>query len=404
MPWSAFRHDNSRLRHDSGAELTQASRRVFTVGAMLFALVAVGAGVYFFVADGRAKESRKAPKGAPAVPVTVATVVQETVPIRLQAIGNVEAYSTVSVKARVDGQIVAVNFREGDPVKKGEVLFRIDPRPYSAALRQAQANALRDKAARDQARSQDKRYQELLEKNFVSKEAYAQIHTNAETAEATAGASQAALENAQLNIEYCTITSPLDGYVGKVLLQAGNMVRANDANALAIINQVRPIYVNFAVPEQNLNEVRRYRAAGPLTVDTTAPDPAAPPIEGKLIFIDNAVDPSTATIRLRAQFENADASLWPGQFVTVRLKLTEQADAIIIPSTAVQNGPEGQYVYVVGPDLLADLRKIKIQRTDGERTIVATGLQKGERVVTRGQLRLGPKTRVQIGKPGAEVS
>ena len=382
--------------------MTQASRRLFTVGATLIALVAVVLGVYF-IADGRAKESRKAPKGPPAVPVTVAPVIQETVPIRLQAIGNVEAYSTVSVKARVDGQIVTVNFREGDPVKKGEVLFRIDPRPYEAALRQAEANAMRDTAARDQARSQDRRYQELLEKNFVSKEAYAQIHTNAETAAATATASQAALENARLNIEYCTITSPLDGYVGKVLLQAGNMVRANDANALAVINQVRPIYVNFAVPEQSLPEVRKYRAAGPVAVETL-PDPGAPPVSGRLIFVDNAVDPTTGTIRLRAQFENADAALWPGQFVNVSLRLTEQVDAIVIPSSAVQNGPEGQYVYVVGPDQVADVRKITVMRTDGERTIVATGLQKGERVVTRGQLRLGTKTRVQLGKPAAEPS
>ena len=384
--------------------MTQASRRFFTLGAMLAGLIAVGIGVYFFVADGRAKESRKAPKGPAAVPVTVATVVQETVPIRLQAIGNVEAYQTVAVKARVDGQIVTVNFREGDAVKKGEVLFRIDPRPYEAALRQAEANALRDRAARDQARSQEKRYQELLEKNFISKEAYAQIRTNAETAEATAKASQALLENARLNIEYCTIASPLDGYVGKVLLQAGNMVRANDQNPLVVINQVKPIYVNFAIPEQNLAEVRRYRAAGPLAVDTMSADPAGKPIEGTLIFVDNAVDPSTGTIRLRAQFDNTDAALWPGQFVSVRLRLTEQPDAIVIPSPAVQNGPEGQYVYVVGADMLADVRKITVLRTDGERTIVATGLQKGERVVTRGQLRLGPKTRVQIGKPGAEVS
>jgi multidrug efflux system membrane fusion protein len=380
--------------------LTQASRRLFAVGTVLITLVAIGLGVYF-IADGRAKDSRKAPKGPPAVPVTVAPVIQETVPIRLQAIGNVEAYQTVAIKARVDGQIVTVNFREGDPVKKGEVLFRIDPRPYEAALRQAEANALRDKAARDQARSQQKRYQELLDKNFISKEAYAQIRTNAETAEATAKASQAALENARLNIEYCTIASPLDGYVGKVLLQAGNMVRANDANALAVINQVRPIYVNFAVPEQNLPEVRKYRASGPLAVETL-PDPGAPLVRGELIFVDNAVDPSTGTIRLRAQFANEDAALWPGQFVNVSLRLTEQIDAIVIPSPAVQNGPQGQYVYVVGPDLVAEVRKITVLRTDAERTIVTSGLVKGERVVTRGQLRLGPKTRVQIGKPGTE--
>ena len=382
--------------------MTQASRRLFAAGTVLIALVAVGLGIYF-IADGRAKDSRKAPKGPPAVPVTVAPVLQETVPIRLQAIGNVEAYQTVALKARVDGQIMVVNFREGDPVKKGDALFRIDPRPYEAALRQAEANAMRDTAARDQARSQDRRYQDLLAKNFVSKEAYAQIRTNAETAAATAKASQAALENARLNLEYCTITSPLDGYVGKVLLQAGNMLRANDANPLVVINQVRPIYVNFAVPEQSLPEVRKYRAVGPLTVETL-PDPGAPPVQGKLIFVDNAVDPSTGTIRLRAQFDNDDAALWPGQFVNVTLRLYEQADAIIIPSSAVQNGPEGQYVYVIGQDLVANVRKISVQRTDGERTIVASGLAKGESVVTRGQLRLGPKTRVQIGKPAAEAS
>src|SRR3954471_12220324 len=239
--------------------VTRASRRLFTAGLVFVALSAVAVGVYF-IADGRAKESRKAPKGPPAVPVTVAPVLQETVPIRLQAIGNVEASQTVALKARVDGQIVAVNFREGDPVKKGEVLFRIDPRPYEAALRQAEANALRDAAARDQARSQDRRYQELLEKNFVSKEAYAQIRTNAATAEATAKASEAALEQARLNLEYCTIRSPLDGFVGKVLLQAGNLVKANDVNPLVVINQVRPIYVNFAVPEQTLPEVRKRMA------------------------------------------------------------------------------------------------------------------------------------------------
>src|SRR5256886_8291415 len=299
---------------------------------------------------------------------------------------------------------VEVNFREGQPVRKGAVLFRIDPRPYEAALRQAEANALRDAAARDQARSQEKRYQELLDKNFISKEAYAQIRTNAATAEATASASEAALENARLNLEYCTIPSPLDGYVGRVLLQAGNLAKANDVNPLLVINQVRPVYVNFAVPEQNLPEVRKYMAAGALMVEVLPTDAGQKRVEGKLIFIDNAVDPTTGTIRLRAQFDNVDAALWPGQFVNVSVRLYEQVDAIVIPSPAVQNGPQGQYVYVVGPDLVADVRKITVLRTDGDRTIVATGLQKGERVVTRGQLRAGAKTRVQAAKPPAEPS
>src|SRR5258708_33610897 len=246
--------------------MTRTGRRVIIAGAVLVALVAGGVATYFST-DTRAKEGRKGTKGPPPVPVTVAPVAKETIAVRLAAIGNVEAFQTVSVKARVDGQIVTVNFREGDPVRKADVLFRIDPRPYEAALRQAQANALRDAAARDQARSQEKRYQELLDKNFISKEAYAQIRTNAATAEASASASQAALENARLNLEYCTIPSPLDGYVGRVLLQAGNLVKANDINPLLVINQVRPVYVNFSVPEQNLPDVRKYMAAGPLRVE-----------------------------------------------------------------------------------------------------------------------------------------
>jgi multidrug efflux system membrane fusion protein len=379
------------------------SKRLLLAATLVAVLTAAGLGTYF-VSDGRAREGKRATKGPAAVPVNVAAAQQQTVPVVITGIGNVEAFSTVSIKARVDGQIVEVKFREGQPVTKGEVLFRIDPRPYQAALRQAEANALRDKAARDQALSQAKRYQELLDKNFISKEAYAQIRTNAETAEATAKASQAALENARLNIEYCTISSPLDGYVGKVLLQAGNLVKANDVSSLVVINQVRPIYVNFSVPEQNLPEVRKYMGMGTLNVEVVPPDPSAPRVVGQLIFIDNAVDPTTGTIKLRAQFENREAALWPGQFVNVSLRLYEQVDAITIPSTAVQTGPDGQYVYVIGPDLLADIRKVTVQRSDGERAIIGAGLAKGERVVTRGQLRLGPKTPVQIAKPAAEAS
>lgn len=379
------------------------SRRLAMFGLLVVVLAGAGLGTYF-VTDGKAKDSAKAPRGTPAVPVTVARVEQQSIPVRLNAIGNVEAYATVAVKARVDGQILEVNFREGQPVKKGEVLFRIDPRPFQAALRQAEANALRDRAARDHSVAQEKRYQELLDKNFISKDAYAKIRTDAATAEATAKASQAALENARLNLEYCTIHSPLDGYVGRVLLQAGNLVRANDQNPLVVINQVRPIYVNFGIPEQHLAEVRKYMAAGPLAAEVQASDPQQPAPRGTLIFVDNAVDPSTGTIRLRAQFANADATLWPGQFVSVSLRLYEQADALVIPSAAVQTGPDGQYVYVVGEDLTAEVRRVTVQRTEGERAIVAQGLAKNERVVTRGQLRLGPKVRVQIAKPEAQPS
>lgn len=364
-------------------------------------LVVLAAGLAaYFVNDSRAREKKEAREPA-AVPVSVAPAAQQSVPVRLQAIGNVEAFSTVAVKARVDGQIVAVNFKEGQEIRKGAALFRIDPRPFEAALKQAEANALRDAAARDQARSQERRYQELLEKNFVSKEAYAQIATNAQTAEATARASQAGLENARLNLEYCTIASPLEGYVGKVLLQVGNLVKANDVNPLLVINQVRPIYVNFAVPEQALPAIRRYMAAGPLAVEVALSGEAKALAEGKLIFVDNAVDPSTGTIRLRAQFDNKDAALWPGQFVTLQVRLYDQTDAILIPARSVQTGPDGQYVYVVRADMTAELRKVTVERSEGEQVVVK-GLSKDERVVTRGALRLAPGARVEI-RGGAET-
>ena len=362
------------------------------VAAVALVAAAVALGLYF-TNDSRAKEKRSA-SGPMAIPVVVAAAVQQSIPVRLQAIGNVEAFSTVALKARVDGQIVAVNFTEGQEVKKGDVLFRVDPRPYQAALRQAEANALRDAAARDQARSQERRYQELLDKNFVSKEAYAQIATNAQVAEANAKASQAALENAQLSLAYCTIASPIDGYTGKVLLQAGNLVKANDVNPLVVINQVKPVYVNFAVPEQQLPTVRKYMALGALAVQAVGGGDAVL-AQGELIFVDNAVDPSTGTIRMRAQFDNRDASLWPGQFVNVSVKLYDQTDAIVIPARAVQTGPQGSYVYIVRADMTAELRRITVERGEGERAVIK-GLASGERVVTRGALRLAPGARVEI--------
>jgi len=374
-------------------------RQAIAAGLVLVVLGAATAA--YFVNDSRAKE-KKGVRGPAAVPVSVTSAIQKSTPVRLQAIGNVEAFSTVSIKARVDGQINSVNFKEGQELRKGEVLFRIDARPYEATLKQAEANALRDAAARDQALSQERRYKELLEKNFISKEAYAQIATNAQTAEATARASQAALENARLNVEYCTIVSPLDGYAGKVLLQVGNLVKANDVSPLVIINQVRPIYVNFAVPEQTLGSLRGYMASGPLAVEVTLSGEANVLAEGRLIFVDNAVDPTTGTIKLRGQFDNKDASLWPGQFVNVRVRLFDQTDAILIPARSVQTGPEGQYVYVVKADKTAELRKVTVERSEGEQVVVK-GLAKDEQVVTRGALRLAPGVRVEI-RTGTEAA
>lgn len=379
----------------------KAERRtpLLALGGLLVAAAAVAALVYFG-GDIRATEN-KPPAGPPPVPVSIAVAAGRTVPVYLRAIGNVDAYSTVAVKARVDGQIVEVGFREGQAVRRGEVLFRLDARPFLAALRQAEANVVRDRANRDQARSQERRYLDLLEKNFVSKDAYAQFRTNAETADAQLKASEAALETARLNLEYCTIRSPIDGFVGRIMLQLGNLVKANDTSPLVVINQVRPVYVTFAVPEQGLTPLRQHMAQGPLEATASGSGAASPPLaRGRLVFIDNAVDTSTGTIKLRAQFDNADLALWPGQFVTVRVKLYDQKDAVVVPSAAVQTGPQGEYVYVLKPDSTAEVRRVTVARSEGEETIIAKGVSPGEKVVTRGQLRLQPNSKV-IVRPDA---
>lgn len=366
----------------------------YAVFAGLALVLAAGALVAYFSTNSRARE-KPAPKGPAPVPVAIAEAVRKSVPVRVQAIGNVEAYTSVSVKSRVDGQILEVHFREGQEVRKGEVLFRIDPRPFEAALKQAEAQALRDVASRNQAASQERRYQELLDKNFVSKDAYAQYRTNAQTAEATSKASQAAVENARLNLEYTVIRSPIDGYVGRALLQAGNMVKANDTVSLVVINQVRPIYVSFAVPEQQLASIRRYMAAAPLEVSVSTSDARHLPLAtGRLAFVDNAVDTSTGTIRLRAVFDNRDLALWPGQFVAASLRLYEQEDAIMVPAAAVQTGPQGEFVFVYKPDATAEVRKVTVARSEGDGVVIASGLAAGEKVVTRGQLRITPGARL----------
>ena len=350
------------------------------------------------------KKGEKGGRASGPVPVMVADVEQKSMPLRIQAIGNVEAFATVALKSRIDGQIVEVKFQEGKEVRKGDVLFRIDSRPFEATLRQVEATLARDTAQRDQARSQERRYLDLLEKNFVSKEAYAQIRTGADTAEAVVKASQAAIESARLNVEYSTIHSPIDGFAGKVLLQNGNMVKANDTGALVVLNQVRPINVSFAVPEQSLATIRRQMTRGALGVEVSPPssDQAAGKVlaSGTLTFVDNSVDASTGTIKLKARFDNKDSALWPGQFVGVSLRLAEQTDAIVVPSQAVQTGPKGQFVFVVKGDS-AEVRPVAVERTEGPVSVIGKGLAKGEQVVTRGQLRIFPGAKIVVRAEGS---
>jgi len=374
-------------------------RKLITVlGALLVVLAAMGLVAYY------KKESQaSSQKGPPAIPVTAVAVVSKTVPVRLYAIGNVESFTTVAVKARVDGQIVSVHFKEGDEVKQGAVLFEIDSRPFAAALKQAQANLLKDKALLDRAVEQEKRYKDLLDKNFISPDAYEQVRTNKETASATVSADEAAIESARLSVDYCTIRSPVTGYAGRIQIQQGNLVKANDVNPLVTINQVVPIYVTFSVPEQNLADIRTYQAAGELRVNASFANSTRSPIAGKLSSIDNTADPTTGTIKLKAEFPNIDKALWPGQFVNVVLTLYDQKDAIVTPSASVQSGPAGQYVYVIKADQTVELRNIKVARAEGDDTVVASGLQPGDQVVTVGQLRLAPGSRVSTGK-GAQAS
>jgi membrane fusion protein, multidrug efflux system len=369
-------------------------KKLFTILAGLVGLVVVVGVVAQYN-----KESRAAVQKAPAaVPVSVAPVVSKSMPVRLTAIGNVEPFTTVAIKARVDGQLISVKFKEGDEVRQGSVMFEIDPRQFAASLKQAQANLLKDRALFDRANEQEKRYKDLLARNFISPDAYAQVQTNTATAAATVSADEAAIENARLSVEYCTIRSPVTGYAGRIQIQQGNLVKANDTNPLVTVNQVVPIYASFSVPEQNVSDVRKYQADGVLKVEAAFTNAAHAPVAGKLSFIDNSADTTTGTIKLKAEFPNTDKSLWPGQFVNVVLTLYEQKDAVVAPSAAIQNGPVGQYVYVVKPDQTVEMRAIKIARAEGDDTVVASGLQPGEQVVIVGQLRLAPGTKVSVGK------
>ena len=271
----------------------------------IFALTLVAAGAFFIFQANRGSRA-ETQKSAAVVPVTAAAVVLKSMPVRLLAIGNVEPYTTVAVKARVDGQIVSVKFKEGDEVRQGAVLFEIDPRQFAATLKQAQANLGKDKALYDRAVEQEKRYKDLLGKNFISPDAYEQVRTNMDTAAATLRGDEAAIDSAKLSLEYCTIRSPVTGYAGRIQIQQGNLVKANDTNSLVTINQIVPIYTSFSVPEQNIADIRKYQAAGELSVQATFPNAAHDPVAGKLSFIDNSADMTTGTIKLKAEFPNVD--------------------------------------------------------------------------------------------------
>ena len=329
------------------------------------------------------------------VPVVAELADRKNIPLQLKTIGNVEAFNAVSIKALVGGNVEGVYFREGQDVAKGSLLFKIDPAPYEAALRQAEANLARDVAQAKNAEEQAKRYAILVQKEYVAKDQYDQIRANADALAAVVDADRAAVENSRLQLSYCTIKSPINGRAGSVLVNAGNIIKANDL-ALTTINQIVPIYVAFSLPEQNLADIKKYSARGELRVEAVIPGDEKQPVRGELTFIDNAVDMTTGTIKLKGTFKNLDKRLWPGQFVDVILTLTTERDRVIVPSQAVQTGQQGQYVYVVKDDLTAELRVVMPGRTYQTWTIIDKGVAAGEKVVTDGQLRLVPGAKVEI--------
>jgi multidrug efflux system membrane fusion protein len=338
--------------------------------------------------------SAQPPKG---VPVTIASAVLKNVPIQVRAIGTVEAYSTVSVKTMVGGQIMKVGFSEGQDVRKGDLLFEIDPAPYEAALKMAEAARARDIVLKDNAEKEVRRYASLVEKNLVPRQQYDQFVSSAAALEATVQADTAAVENARVQLAYCFIRSPIDGRTGSLLVQQGNVVKENDAT-LVTIRQVIPIRVSFSIPEQFLAEVRKYKAAGTLKVEAAPQDEKADAVAGTLSFIGNAVDPATGTIQLKGTFPNADRRLWPGQFANAVLTLAVRSGAVVVPSEAIQTGQQGQFVFVVRPDLTVEARPVTAGESFEGGTVIGKGVAAGEKVVTDGQLRLVPGAKVEPTK------
>lgn len=364
-----------------------------------FVLIALALGATMMAAGCTSSSAKKSQNGgaAPAgIPVTVAAVALKTIPLELRVIGNVESYSSVSLKSQVSARVVSVNFREGQDVRKGDLLFTLDRRPLEAEQQQNQAALERDIARSQNAQAQAKRYAELLKEGVVSKQNFDDLSTSAQASEATVRADQAAIESTKLKIAYTSILSPIDGRTGSILVYPGNLAKENDVPVLVVINQIQPIYVNFAVSEQFLTEIKKYMAQRTLAVEAAVPQQEEVREQGTLTFVDNTVDRVTGTIHLKATFQNTQRRLWPGQFVNVTLKLAQETNRTVVPAQAVQTGQGGQYVYVVKADKTVEARLVTVTRTIADQAVIDKGLTVGETVVTDGQLRLVPGAKVEI--------
>lgn len=339
--------------------------------------------------------------GGPA-PVIVGKAHRKVVPILIDAIGAVEPIRSSAIRSQITGSLQKIDIKEGQDVKQGDLLFEVDPRPFQNALASAQADREKLRVQLENARMQVARYKTLVADAMVSKEQFQQISDNERALTAQSLASDAAVANAKLQLEYCSIRAPISGRTGNMSVHEGDLIRANDVGAMVTINQLSPIYVTFGVPQQHLAIVTRYRADAMLSVNVIPPGLDTTPEKGELTFMDNTVDPSTGTLKLKATFRNERHRLWPGQFATVAVTL-DAPEVLVVAASAVQTSQTGQHVFVVKPDNTAELRAVTIERTLDADAVVTKGLQEGEVVVTDGQLRVIPGKPVEI-KPGAGAS
>jgi len=334
--------------------------------------------------------------------VTTAAVVQKSMPVQISVIGSAEPMSTVSIRSQTTGQLMSVNFTEGDEVTKGQLLFALDRRPLESAVEQAQANLARDEASAANAAANTKRFQDLTDRGITARADLDTSKASLSALNATVAADRAALENAKVQLEYATIEAPLTGRTGALQVHEGNLVRANDSTPLVVINQIMPIQVAFSIPEGRLAELKRYMARGALQVLASPPNDETAAAVGRISFIDNSVDPATGTIKVKGTFPNTDRRLWPGQYVNVTVELTTDKNATVVSTAAVQAGQQGPYVFVVKPDQTVEMRNIVVGRTAAADTVIASGLEPGETVVTDGHLRLVPGSRISVKVQGAD--
>jgi len=349
-------------------------------------------------------EAQSPPPSSPGITVTAGVVATADVPVFLNAIGTVQAFNMVTIKSRVDGQIVKIAFTEGQDVKAGDPLIQIDPRPFQAMLDQALANQEKDQANLANAQRNLARDAALLKSNLaVSQQQYENDRATVATNQALVDGDKAAVETARLNLGFADIRAPIDGRLGIRMVDAGNMVRATDSTGLVTISQLKPIFVSFTVPQENLHKIHEKQAGGDLTVHAYGSDNKTALAEGKLTVIDNAIDQPTGTIRLKASFANADERLWPGEFVNVRLILSVRKGAATVPAQTVQDGPNGSYAYIIKEDNTVERRPVEVAAVQDGLAVIAKGLSPGDRVVVDGQYRLtnGARVKVEEAKPGA---